>query len=191
MAKLAPSDGGDISAATGTTVSDSNIPDDPTAKLGFEIAPTGENAFWSFTPTYYPDRLVQNKPRKLNRDGRQCGGENVSIKKIQNREFHVKGILLASELWEFQQLLDYEGAVDLFSPLCPDGGMRCQIKNPELGKKVGWDPLETEFQFSYSVDLVSTGRDEYDTGTNAIVSEIIGGGSISTTISGDSTPFTP
>lgn len=147
------------------------IPSDPTARLGFEIVPT--DSWWSFTPIYYPDRFVQSKERDLKRDGKQCGGEDVSIEQIKNREFHASGIVLADEIRVLQRLIDYEAAVDLISPLTPDGGMECQIKNSELGEKVGFDPIHQQWQFNYTLDLVSTGRDEYDESENEIVSEII------------------
>lgn len=164
---------GAYDSAFGTTPNDTGenrIPDDPTAQLGFEIVPTAE--WWTFAPTYYPDQFRQTKDRDLNRNGRQCRGEDVSLKAIKNREFHATGVVLASEVPILQRLIDYGDVVDLISPITPDGGMECHIKNAELGEKRGYDPIERMWMFKYSIDLVSTGADEYDTGQNAIVTAI-------------------
>lgn len=155
---------------------ENTIPSDPTERIGFEIDP--HDAHWSFRPMYYPATLRQAKDRELDRSGRQCSGENVSIKEVKNREYHVSGAILASEVPVFQSLCDYEGELDLISPIVPSGGIECIVHETELGNLDGWDPIEKEWRFSYTVDLVSTGRDEHDHGDNNIVTEIIrqGGG---------------
>jgi len=154
-------------------VQSTRIPDDPTERLGFEVNPT--DASWTFIPTYYPTRgPVQTKDRELIRAGKQCRGEDVSLKKMKNRDFHVAGVILASEIPAFQDLMDYDGTVDLISPLTPSGGMECEIKSSELGENDGWDPLKRQWRFKYTIDLVSTGRDEYGSGHNAIISALVG-----------------
>jgi hypothetical protein len=163
----------------------SNIPDDPTARLGFEVKPASTHSsdeseeanpsqLWQFAPAYYPDRFVQVKPRELDRDGKQCEGEDVSLKTLKNREFHASGIILAFEIPIFHQLMDFSNTVDVISPLTPmSSGMECEIKDAELGEKEGWDPIYKQWQFNYTIDLVSTGHDEYDNDENAIVSAIL------------------
>lgn len=147
------------------------IPNEPTGTLGFELNPTDE--FWAFAPFYYPDRFVQTKGRKLNRDGKQDDGENVELKNLKNREFHASGVVLASEVTILQRVLDHSGQVEIITPLTPSGGMQCEIKNSELGEKSGFDSIERQWLFKYSFDLVSTGLDENSSGRNAIVSEIL------------------
>lgn len=164
----------------------------PNESLGFEINPSNadEGIFsdpdvndsglfpqsgvsWKFNPEFYPDSLTQMKKRKLKRYGSGCEGENVSIKAIKNREFHVSGVLLTSEIDDFHSLTDHHGKVDLISPKAPNGGAECHIKKTELGNQSGWDPHQQERLFEYSIDLVSTGRDEDGEGTNAIVSALL------------------
>jgi hypothetical protein len=150
---------------------ESPISNEPTARLGFELKAV--DSWWSFVPNFYPNVYRQTKDRELDRSGRPCGGEDISIKKIKNRQFHITGVLLASEIPIYQKLMDYQQPLDLISPLTPHGGMEVHIKKSELGEWAGWDPVEQEHMFEYKVDLVSTGRDEYDIGNNPIVSEII------------------
>jgi hypothetical protein len=154
----------------GATTTQNSIPDDPNEQMGFEINPQG--TWWAFAPEFYPDRFTQQKSKELNRNAQQCGGESVSLKAIKNREFHVKGVLLEGEIPVFQKLLDFEERVDILSPLTPSGGMECYLKQGELGKQKGWDPHTRQWMFKYSMDLVSTGRDEYQRDRNAIVTAI-------------------
>lgn len=145
---------------------------DPTEKLGFEISP--QEASWTFIPEFYPESFTQMKKKEFDRYGGKCNGETVSIKSVKNREFHATGVLLQGEVSVFQSLQDVESEVDLISPLTANGGMECFVKKAELGEKKGWDPHNQQWMFEYTIDLLSTGRDEYDDGgNNAIVSEII------------------
>lgn len=152
------------------------VPDDPHGELGIEIVPAGEsNTTWTFAPEFYPDDFAQPKERELNRNGKACHGEDVSLKNIKNREFHIAGVILASEIPVFQRLMDHSEVVDLISPITPKGGMECQIKDTELGNLEGWDPITQQWRFEYTVDLVSTGEDEYDNDENAVVTAIVEG----------------
>jgi hypothetical protein len=148
-----------------------NTTSDPNKKLGFEISIPDSTV--SFAPEFYPDDFSQMKKKKLSRYGGNCGGESVSIKSIKNREFHATGIVLREEIGIFNYLIDYDGKVDLISPLTPAGGMECFIKKGEISSQKGWDPHTRQRMFEYTLDLVSTGRDEYGTGRNAIVTEIM------------------
>lgn len=150
---------------------------DPNKQLGFEIFPRETKTSWSFTPNFYPDKFTQMKKKELDRYGGKCGGESVSIKSIKNREFHAEGVILEGEVNLFQALLDHDKVVDIISPLTENDGMECFIKRGELKGQSGWDPHHQQWMFKYSLDLVSTGRDEHDTGRNAIVTAITSGSS--------------
>ena len=150
---------------------DTAVPKEPHEDIGFEL--DIHNEWWSFTPIYYPGTFRIGKNRELNRDARQCGGENISVKTIKNREAHVKGKILATEVPVFNKVMDYEGTLDLISPKTPAGGLECKIHKAELGELAGWDPIEKEWRFEYSLDLISTGRDEHTEGDNGIVSALI------------------
>lgn len=144
------------------------INSDPNKPLGFEINPPQVD--WSFVPEFYPEDFTQMKKSELNRYGGNCNGESVSIESKKNREFHVKGKLLEGEINIFHGIMDYGDVVDILSPLTPSGGMECHIKQAELGNQAGWDPHNRQRKFEYTLDLVSTGRDEYDVGQNQIIS---------------------
>lgn len=150
---------------------DTSVPKYPHEEIPFELDIHDE--WWSFTPMYYPETIRIGKNREVERDGRQCGGENVSIKEIKNREVHIKGKVLATEIPVFNKVMDHEGLLDFISPKTPDGGLECQIHKTELGELGGWDPIEKEWRFEFSIDLISTGRDEHQKGQNDIVSAVI------------------
>lgn len=143
----------------------------PNKKLGFEVSP--QETAWSFAPNFYPDSFTQTKKKELDRYGGSCNGESVSIKKVKNREYHATGVILEGEVEIFNALIDIEGKVDLISSLTKNGGMECFIKNGELGELAGWDPHNRQWMFEYTLDLVSTGRDEYDEGRNSIVTSLL------------------
>lgn len=145
-------------------------PQNPNEQLGFEITP--RNRTWSFTPEYYPSDLTHMKSKELDRYGGNCGAQSVSIETVKNREFHISGILLRGELSVYNSLIDLVGKVDLISPTIPGGGMECYIKQGEVGNEVGWDAHHRQRQFEYTVDLVSTGRDEREDSRNAIITDI-------------------
>lgn len=159
-------------AGPGELLYDSQIPSDPNKPLPFGMQPHDNS--WDFFPEYFPDRLPQTKDKKLNRESVQCAGEDVTIETTKNREVHVSGVVLASEIDTFQTLTDYDKPIDLYTPLLPYGGMECIIKNTEIDANPdGFDAYFRQWRFSYTIDLVSTGYDEYDTGDNEIVSAII------------------
>ena len=158
------------SGGEGTTPVGGPLSDGPNTQLGFEIDP--HDAVWSFAPEFYPDRFNQKKSKDLSRHPDGCYGEDVSIKAIKNREFHATGVLLEGEIRVFQNLLELDGKVDILSPLTPGGGMECYIKEGELGEQKGWDPHIRQWMFKWTLDLVSTGRDEHGETRNAIVTAI-------------------
>jgi len=162
---------GDLKAGGSKYGRAGGIPRHPNQPLGFEIDLLDKEK--SFIPEFYPEDFTQMKKKEFNRYGGNCNGESISIKVIKNREFHVTGKLLQSEIPIFQALLDLDNQVDLISPLTPDGGMECFVKKGELGNQSGWDPKRREWKFHYTLDLISTGKDEYDTTDNPIVTAIL------------------
>lgn len=148
------------------------ISSSPNEQLGFEISPDEVN--WTFVPEFYPTDFTQMKKKELNRYGGGCQGESVSVKSVKNREFHVEGVVLEGEVSIFQSLLDYDAKADLISPLTPSNGAECYIKQGELKNQTGWDPHTRQWMFEYSLDLVSTGRDEGEgDSNNGIVTAIL------------------
>jgi hypothetical protein len=154
----------------------SDLPDDPNQQLGLEILPNGSDWGYKvgFTPEFYPNDFTQMKKKELNRyGGSNCEAESVSIKSVKNREFHIAGLMIESQIQVFQDLLDSNSEVDILSPLTPNGGMECFLKKGELGNYKGYDPHTEERIFEYTLDLVSTGRDETENERNAIVTSIV------------------
>jgi hypothetical protein len=144
----------------------------PNEELGFEINPPNER--WTFIPEFYPSSLTQMKKKELTRFGGNCGSESVSIKAIKNREIHVTGLILEGEVSLFNSLMDMEETVDVYSPLMPNSGLEAHIKKAELGNQKGWDPHTNQWMFEYTIDFVSTGKDEADNQGNGIVTALIG-----------------
>jgi hypothetical protein len=118
-------------------------------------------ALFEFAPKFYPDRFNQKFKKDLRREGQQCKGEDVSIKKNENSQFHATGVLLEENLRLFQTLSNHQGVVDLMTPISPDGGMECYIESADVGEIEGWNPSERQWMFKYTMDLVSTGLDEF------------------------------
>jgi hypothetical protein len=146
----------------------------PNKQLGFEISPV--EVSWAFVPQFYPETFTQMKKKELDRYGGKCDGESVSIKSIKNREFNAAGRLLQGEVSIFQALSDIDSEVDLISPKAERGGIECFVKQAELGQQVGWNPHHRQWMFEYTIDLVSTGRDEHDdSSNNDIVTALIDG----------------
>jgi hypothetical protein len=147
-----------------------SYPDNPNQRPSFEIKYSEKNsASWTFNPEFFPSDFTIMKKKKYDRYGGGCEGETVSLKSVKNREAHVVGFLIESELQTFEDIQDEESPVTVFSPKVPKGGLECVVKQAELGNDAGWDPATGERMFKYTIDLISTGRDEYDSGQNQIV----------------------
>lgn len=144
----------------------------PNQQLGFEVDVIG--ADYSFAPEYYPEDFTAMKKKDLDRYGGNCGGETVSIKAVKNREFHARGKMTTNGLAIFNHLMEHTEKIDLISPILPGGGIECYVKKAEIGNQAGVDPLTKQRLFEYTLDFVSTGRDEAFSGENGIVTKISG-----------------
>ena len=142
-------------------------------RLGFEIDIVNKGRV--FIPEFYPEDFTQEKKRKFNRYGSGCDGESVSIKKEKNREFHVRGVVLRRSIPIVNTIIDENGPVDIISPLTSSGGVRCRVKKGQIGNVSGWDPIHEEWLFEYTLDFISTGRDEHGENDNAIVTSLLDG----------------
>ena len=162
---------------TTTNVNDNeagNYPNDPNAPLDFEITPGEESdESWGFTPIMYPEKFTQMKERELDEYGGKCGSQNVRVKEIKNRKVHISGILAVKDVAIFNYLMDFREPVDVISPIIPGSGMECEINEAELGNQVGVDPVTKQRLFKYTIDLTSTGKDEYEGNNNSIVTAIL------------------
>lgn len=130
----------------------SQTPPDPSAQSAFLL--TGDI---TFGPFYSPKRISVSKERELNRQETFCGGEDVTDLGSKNREIHIAGRLLESELEAFEGLLDNNEPLDMTTPGWTGEIM---VKSGEYEGPVGRDSRTREYFFQYSLDVVSTGRDE-------------------------------
>jgi hypothetical protein len=111
----------------------------------------------SFQPFYVPERRPVSKERNLNRKENWCGGEDVNDWGAKNREIHVSGLLLDSELDTFNAVLDSGETFDLVMPAWSG---EVNVLAGELDGPVAVDARKKEYLYQYTLDLVSTGRDE-------------------------------
>lgn len=127
-----------------------------------------------FNPVYYPDRYTDTIEKEVKRDARQCGGEDVTIDETKNPEFHATGIVLDGNVSDFRAVRSHNGPVNLITPLTDnDGGMEVVITKARIGEIVGWDGLYNQWQFNYTLDMVSTGVDTGSSDTNQVVSDVL------------------
>lgn len=163
------------------------IPNDPNPDSGkgipFSVDWGSTYATWGggddititeFSPVYYPDRYTDTLNRDVDRSGRQCGGEDVSVEQTKNPEFHATGIVLDANVSNFREMRQVEGPVDLITPLTDnDGGMEVIITKAKIGEIVGWDGVYKQWQFSYTLDMIATGGDTNENDGNQVVSELL------------------
>lgn len=154
----------------------SDIPADPTPSNGKGIPFSIEVPDFSteFIPVYYPERYTDTMEKDVEKNARQCKGEDVTIDTVKNPEFHATGILLAENVESFRRVRKHNGPVILQTPLTDNfGGMEVVITKGEIGEIQGWDGMYDQWQFSYTLDMVGTGDDVDKTGKNQVVSEVI------------------
>lgn len=148
----------------------------PNDQLVFAVVPKDGNGFPvepEFSPEFYPDRFNKVMEKELNRKGQQCRGEDVSVKKFKNPDIHATGVCFAGNVSVIEDLHLHEGLVDLYTPISPHGGLEAFVKKAEIGEIDGWNPHANEWMFNYTLDLVSSGVDEYNrNGTNDVVDSI-------------------
>ncbi|TQQ81847.1 hypothetical protein [Halonotius roseus] len=111
----------------------------------------------SFAPWYSPKRINVTKDRDLNRQDNFCGGEDVTDLGEKNSDIHVSGRLLKSELSSFKNSL---GSSETFDLTTEGFNGEVRVGGGEYEGPIGKDAETREFFFSYSLDLVSTGKDE-------------------------------
>lgn len=121
--------------------------------LPFGIAAEGLD----FYPEYIPLRIQLNKERNLVRHANFCGLEDVFEIHGKNREVHVNGYILESELSTFESVLDWNQEAEIVTP---GWSGRVRVVKGEHEGPVAWDPREQQYLWKYSLDVVSTGIDE-------------------------------
>jgi hypothetical protein len=143
----------------------SGLPDTPAdGQIPFGIYGSAEDDNFRFEPVYYPTNLRVTADKEMTRTNGGCDGEQVSIKKLKNSNIHISGKIHESDLPDLHELAHKTEKVEVISPSIQRGGMECIVKKTEQGDMISWDgfPEAQEWMFEYTIDLVSTGKDEYD-----------------------------
>lgn len=110
-----------------------------------------------FAPHYIPKRFSFGKERNIDRTENFCGNEDVSDLGSKNREIHISGLIRKGELQAFNNLLDATEAVELVSP---GWSGEVRVLDGEFEGPSYTDPMTRQYLYKYSMNLVSTGKDE-------------------------------
>jgi hypothetical protein len=111
-----------------------------------------------FAPQHYPETIRVRKQRELDRSKGFCGGEQVTDTGSKNREIHITGKMRGEqEKYYFSEIVDDGGPFDMSSTTW-SGEVR--VSEGEYEGPVMWHPPSGEYYYDYTLDLVSTGRDE-------------------------------
>lgn len=139
------------------------------ASLVDEVLKTDSNPENNFTPVYYPSRFTITTEKDLDRTPASCDGERVSIKELKNSELHVTGKVHESDLQSLWNIAHTTRRVEVITPVLQNGGMEAYVKSVEIGEMIGYDayPDAEEWMFKYTIDLVSTGKDEYESSSSS------------------------
>lgn len=139
-------------------------PDDTTGMAGGDNspAPVVSKPFLlvgsvSFAPRFFPERIQVTKERELDRSSDFCGGEDVSDKGSKNRDIHINGRLLGTEKNALDRVADTSEPLTMSSTTW-SGEVR--VSTVEYDGPKGYHPPSGSLLWEYTIDLVSTGRDE-------------------------------
>ena len=148
-----------------------NFPNSATATIEFGIY---SDEVEDFLPRYYPERFNVTTAKKLERTAADCAGQRVSIDELKNSELHVTGQLLAQNLDSLDEIAHTTEAVEVISPVFVTGGIEAIVKSVERGEIARYDNFADDWLIKYTIDLVSTGRDEYESALEVRYGEKIG-----------------
>jgi hypothetical protein len=144
----------------------SRFPEDPTAQVGFGIY-TQEDGKGDFVPVYYPERFTYTTEKGFQKTAANCEGQRVSIKEVKNSTLHATGKIHETDLRTLDDLSYTFEPVDVLTPVLQKGGMEAFVKTVERGEYVGFDRFQGERMFKYTIDLKSTGKDEYESASQS------------------------
>lgn len=138
---------------------ESDLPNSPTEAAEFAIY--GEEA--RFTPVYYPKEFRVTTEKEFKKVDAGPEGQKISIDVLKNSTLHVTGRVHSSDLYDLNDLAHTSRPVDVITPVIVEGGMEAYVQKAERGNIVGYDnfPTAQDWLVEYTIDLVSTGKDEY------------------------------
>lgn len=150
-------------AGGGGNTSDAvNRSDPPAASTPFSLV--GDVDFY---PEYSPGTIRIRKSRQIDTSPSVCGGEDVSDGGSKNRRIHIVGQVLRTNISTVNSIADSSNPFMLTSATW-SGEVR--VDEVELEGPLRHDPLNQEFLWEYTLDLVSTGIDEENGGNADIIS---------------------
>lgn len=116
----------------------------------------------TFGPRFFPDRIQVTKERELDRTSNFCKGEDVADKGAKNREIHVNGRLIGQERRALDRVAD---SPEVFTMSSTTWSGEVRVSTVEYEGPQGYHPPSDSLIWEYTLDLVSTGRDERDSGS--------------------------
>jgi hypothetical protein len=138
-----------------------------------EFSLSEKNSDFAFEPYFYPERIEVVRDKELERVGADCDGERVNIKNLKNAEIHITGIATRSKHMVIDAMSQSTKKFDLITNVMKGGGMEVYIKKVKFGdmeqyvRSENVSGLNNNHVGSYTIDLVSTGLDEYSNGGNS------------------------
>lgn len=158
------------------------------SELNFEFSATDT----TFRPVYYPERVAVGKKRDLVREKGICKNEYVNDVGAKNREIHAVGYVMPYQDPELRNEYPDNGSFDpnanyyqnnlqSFHDMC-DFGQRGDLitmqwsgevllADSDLEGPIGIDADTGHYMYEYTLDFVSTGRDEMGVSTTGVLNE--------------------
>lgn len=126
----------------------------------------------TFAPIFYPETFRVRKQRNLDRQPNFCKGEDVSDTGSKNRAIHISGRMRGTD--PIAQLNSAADTSEVFDLVSDGWSGEVRIKEVEYESTSGFHPPTDERYWQYTVDVVSTGRDE---NAESVTTGYSGGGS--------------
>jgi len=136
------------------------LPDSPAETIPFGVyAPNV-----TFVPAYYPSRMSITTEKEFEKISSGCEGQEIDIKTLKNSTLHISGKVHAKDMGNINRLSQVTEPVDVLTPILEGGGMEFHLESAERGQLIGYDafPAFEDWMFEYTLDLLSTGKDEYE-----------------------------
>lgn len=120
-----------------------------------------------FAPRYYPDDVRVSKKRNVETEDSLCEGQYAKDLGGKNRKVHATGVVLGKNLQELNDIVE-EGIPFAFRSMQWSGEVL--ITKYKVSGPTHYDGPENSWWFTYTLDAISTGRDEAGETNNGIIS---------------------
>jgi hypothetical protein len=126
----------------------------------------------AFAPRYYPKVRV-SKERNLQSQQDLCEGQYMYDLGGKNRRVHITGFIHRDQFPTFNSMLEQGVPMEM---VAEKWSGEVLIKRGELSGRFRWDGSKEQWMCDFSMDLVSTGRDERGTTNYGIIGGSASGG---------------